>query len=227
MKNPYMILLGLLFPLVFNGLFFGLYNVSEANASVWLSYGMIHLAYLIIVCLPLLTPKSPTDSFIFGQILYAIATPYFIIELIVGLIFILWNPETITIPLVVQLLLFAGFLAYFLTQASADQKIAISQQERQQAVQPARDMIGKMKMLLTIAKNPELVRTLSKQFDSLYYSSTRQTSNTAPIDQELSDAIDELRAKLRAGDETSEQTKQLVTTIGNLILERKEAAKFS
>ncbi|MBO4907441.1 MAG: hypothetical protein J5486_10520 [Bacteroidaceae bacterium] len=226
MKNPFSILLSLLFLVAFNGLFFWLVDTANAPASVWISYACIHLAYLTILALPYIGPSGGTDGWFLNATLYTIVVPYFIFQLVVGVAFIIWKPESYTIPLLVQVLMWVGFLAYFLAHAASNKAITDSQRERQQALQPARDMVRDMKMLLAMVHDPEMKRTLNKHYDALYYSGTRQTATSANIDEDLSDAIASLRAHVRSGDESSEQTKKLVTIIGNLIAERKEAVKF-
>lgn len=65
------VLLILVFLIVFNTIFF-LVGILPHPLSVWLSYGFIHLAYLMVILTPLLTRKSSSAS-IFGASIFTIS----------------------------------------------------------------------------------------------------------------------------------------------------------
>ncbi len=225
MKNPFSIALSLLFLVVFNALFFWLVDTSNAPTSVWISYGFITLAYLTILALPYLGPKGGPDGWFLNATMYSIVVPYFLLELVIGIVFIVMRPESYTAALLVQALMWVLFLVWFLAQAASNKVIADNHKERMAANQAQRDMVGQMKMLMSIVKDPTLKATLLRHHDVLRYSATRQTPATEPIDIELEAAISSLRGLVRSGEESTEEAKRLTTLIGNLVLERKEAAK--
>ena len=86
-KSILYILLDLVFLAVFNTVFFTLGGTSHP-ASVWISYGFIHLAYIMVIATPVLTRNSSSAA-VFGFSLYSVSSVYFLAEFVVGLVFIL------------------------------------------------------------------------------------------------------------------------------------------
>lgn len=109
-KRVLIIILLSLFLVLFNAMFFLLGAHEGANASRWISYGAIHLSYLMMVFSPLIVRAAKSDK-VFGFPLTTVSMGYFCIEFIVGLIFILFNPEGWKAAFLVQLILFVLYAA--------------------------------------------------------------------------------------------------------------------
>ena len=109
-KSALWIILDLVFLIVFNTVFF-VAGGFEHPASVWLSYGFIHFAYLMVIATPFLIRKSSSAA-VFGFSLYSISSTYFLVEFIVGLIFVFLRQESVKAALIVQVII-AGIYAQF------------------------------------------------------------------------------------------------------------------
>ena len=81
------IILDLVFLIVFNVVFF-VAGGTKHEASVWISYGFIHFAYIMMLITPFLVKKS-TNTAVLGFPLYSISSAYFLVAFIVGLIFLM------------------------------------------------------------------------------------------------------------------------------------------
>lgn len=110
-KTVLWILLDLVFLAIFNTVFF-IAGGNDHPASVWLSFGFIHFAYLMVIATPLLVRKSSSAA-VFGFSICSISSAYFLVELVTGLIFIFMRSESLKIPLVTQVIL-AGIYAVIL-----------------------------------------------------------------------------------------------------------------
>ncbi|MBQ6553166.1 MAG: hypothetical protein IJL83_06085 [Clostridia bacterium] len=123
-KRVLIIILLSLFLVLFNAMFFLLGGHEGANASRWISYGAIHLSYLLMIFSPLIVRGVKSDK-IFGFPLATVSMFYFCIEFIVGLIFILFNPEGWKAAFLVQLVLFVIYatlaLVVLIAGATADE----------------------------------------------------------------------------------------------------------
>lgn len=95
----------ILFLVVFNTVFF-LLKGTDNLPSVWISYVAIHLAYIIAWMLPFLRMHSPS---IFGLSRIMILHAYFWIALLVGIIFIIFEPQNWKVAFIPQLLIFFIF----------------------------------------------------------------------------------------------------------------------
>ena len=105
------IILDLIFLVVFNTVFF-VAGGFDHPASVWISYGFIHFSYLMVIITPFLIRKSSSAA-VFGFSLYSISSAYFLLEFVVGLIFILIKSDSFKAALVVQIII-AGFYGVLL-----------------------------------------------------------------------------------------------------------------
>lgn len=111
------IVLMLLFPLVFNVLFFLLVDTGSMNATRWVSYAFLHVAFLTLL-LPSLLNKQNGEEKVLSWSLVAVATFYFIVECVVAAIFLFWWYKSDTayiVALITQVVLFALAMAVLLT----------------------------------------------------------------------------------------------------------------
>ena len=109
-KRVLIIILLSLFLVVFNVFFFLLKGYEGAHAPRWISYGAIHLAYFLMVFSPLIVRGMKSDK-VFGFPLATVAMGYFCLEFVVGLIFILFNPEPWIAAFLIQFIIFVIFAA--------------------------------------------------------------------------------------------------------------------
>lgn len=106
------IVLMLIFIALFNAVFF-LTAGFKNPVSVWISYGFIHFASLMVPVTAILAPKlagkgKAKESA--GCLIYSSSAVYFVVEFIVGLIFVIIRSKSYKIALVIQLIL-AGIYA--------------------------------------------------------------------------------------------------------------------
>ena len=73
-----------IFLIFFNLLFFILCG-TENNSSTWISYGFIHVAYLLLLITPLFNKENKGKA-ILSMTLFTISLFYFFIELMVGIL---------------------------------------------------------------------------------------------------------------------------------------------
>ena len=128
-KRALIIILLSLFLVLFNVMFFLLGGHDGANASCWISYGAIHLSYLLMVFSPLIVRGLKSDK-IFGVPLTAVSTGYFCLEFVIGLIFILFNPEVWKTAFLIQLILFVVYAALALIVLIAGAAAEESEKEK-------------------------------------------------------------------------------------------------
>ena len=118
-KNFLWVILDLIFLVIFNVVFFVI-SGTEHPASVWISYGFIHLAYIMLLITPKLIRKSSSSS-VFGFSLYSISSTYFLVEFIIGVIFIFAKPESYKVSLVVQIITFGIYAAMIISHIIANE----------------------------------------------------------------------------------------------------------
>lgn len=213
----------LVFLVVFNTLFF-LLSGTDNPTSVWVSYAYIHVAYFTILFLPVLKTKGDA-SYYLSSVLYGQAITYFILELIAGVVFIIYRMESPVWSLVVQTALWLIFVVLILGNAWANQTTAQSLEKRKQDIDAYQSMRMSLKRLMAKTDKPELKRLIADCSDKLEASSSRQTQESEKIDIEIEQAIASLRQSI-TGDDVEEST-SLARQLAGLIEERKTILKYS
>jgi len=121
--NILWLLLNSLFLVVFNLLFFLFIDTSNFNTTIWISYGFIHFAYLLLLLTPFMVRKSSVSTN-YRRPLYLITGACFIVELFVGIICILIAPERSKVAIILQTVLAALFLDCLLLHLIANEHTA-------------------------------------------------------------------------------------------------------
>lgn len=213
----------LVFLVVFNTLFF-LLSGTDNPTSVWVSYAYIHVAYFTILFLPVLKTKGDA-SYYLSSVLYGQAITYFLLELIAGVVFIIYRMESPVWSLVVQTALWLIFVVLILGNAWANQATAQSLEKRKQDIDAYQSMRMSLKRLMAKTDKPELKRQIADCSDKLEASSSRQTQESEKIDIEIEQTIASLRQSI-TGDDVEEST-SLARQLAGLIEERKTILKYS
>jgi len=213
----------LVFLVVFNTLFF-LLSGTDNPTSVWVSYAYIHVAYFTILFLPVLKTKGDA-SYYLSSVLYGQAITYFLLELIAGVVFIIYRMESPVWSLVVQTALWLIFVVLILGNAWANQATAQSLEKRKQDIDAYQSMRMSLKRLMAKTDKPDLKRLIADCSDKLEASSSRQTQESEKIDIEIEQVIASLRQSI-TGDDVEEST-SLARQLAGLIEERKTILKYS
>ena len=215
-------MLTLVFLITFNGLFF-LLSGTENPDSVWISYAFVHLAYFTMLFIPVYKTKGEASYYLTSS-LYVQAINYFLLELIIGVVFIVWRLEGITWPLITQAVLWLVYMVLILGNAWANQTTAKSLQKRQQDINQYQSNRMNIKRLLAWAEDAEVKRILVTCYDKLDISSSRQTIESESLDTEIAQTIELLKLNLRSGD--NRQSLDSVMNLHKLIEERKMLSKY-
>jgi len=184
------IILNSIFLILFNTLFFVI-GGKEHNASVWISYGFIHFAYIMLLVTPLLVRKFKNVA-IFGYPLLTISTTYFLIQLVVGVVFILLALSGYKTALLVQICL-AGLYGILLTiYMLANEYTAIAEEKRQVEIAYVKEASVKVKSLLDYIKDKELKKKVERVYDIISSSPVKTHEKLADVENVILQSIYEL-----------------------------------
>lgn len=190
-KVVLVILLDLVFLIMFNVLFLVLGGVKDRGASVWISYGFIHFAYLMVLLTPALTRKSSASS-LFGMTICEVSSGYFVIEFILGLIFILAKPETIKAPLCTQVILAGIYLVVLIIHLLANETTADNLQRQEEEVAFIKTASSRVKALLDKTDEKNLNKAIESTYDLLHSSPSKSCLAAKTYEKDVMDRIAEL-----------------------------------
>jgi hypothetical protein len=190
-------ILNLIFLVIFNALFFVLGGV-EHNVAVWMSYGFIHFAYLMLLLTPKLVRKGKSAA-VFGFSLYSISATYFLMEFVAGIVFILVKPETAGVALLVQLCLVGVYGIILVSHMISNEYTAAAEEKRQSQIAYVKDASAKLRRLLENMSDKETKKKVERVYDAIYSSPVKSHPNLAQMEIQILQSINELESAVATG----------------------------
>lgn len=197
-KTILKIVLYSIFLIGFNVFFFVL-SGSEHTASVWTAYSFIHIAYLLFVFSPLFIKKGKAAS-VYGYPIHVVATLYFIVELIVGVVFICVERASFILSFLVQFGLFLIYGIFLLTHLIANEKTADAVNVHDANVAYIKDASSKLALIINNAPDKQSAKYIERAYDCLHGSPTKSNNSVIYIEEEILKKIDALNSAVIAQD---------------------------
>lgn len=192
------IILDLVFLIVFNVVFF-VAGGTKHEASVWISYGFIHFAYIMMLITPFLVKKS-TNTAVLGFPLYSISSAYFLVAFIVGLIFIFTHPESYKMSLIVQVIIAGIYAIMLISNMIANEHTAESVERHEMELRYVKDASAHLKSIMDSVSDKAMRKKIEKLYDLLHSSPAKSNNSVRDYELAVLDLIDVLEDNLRRGD---------------------------
>ena len=223
-KNNYLkLILYLLFPVIFNILFFLLGEIPD-KLSIWVSYLFIHLAYLFLVASPYLTPKSKSRA-LFASTLSMISSLHFIITLIIGIVFILSNPDSYKTNGTIHLIITGIYFLIFLLTMLANENTSESEKNAEQGLKYIKDGSSLLQELKSLSSDIEIKRIIQNIYDILHSSPIKTTEEAMISEEIVLELLITLKTKIKSLDR--EEVKKNLSKIMEHINERNRILKYN
>ena len=197
-KQTLWILLDLVFLIVFNAVFFVAGGVNHP-ASVWISYGFIHFAYILLLITPFLIRKS-TNTAVLGFPLYSISSAYFIVAFVAGLVFIFIHPESYKMALIVQVIIAGIYAIMLFSHMIANESTADSIRQHEMELQYVREASCKLKRIMDSISDKQLCKKVEKLYDLLHSSPVKSNNSVRDYELAVLDLIDVLEGNVNRHD---------------------------
>lgn len=197
-KRTLWMLLDLVFLIVFNVVFF-VAGGTNHPASVWISYGFIHFAYIMLLITPFLIRRS-TNTAVLGFPLYSISSAYFIVAFVVGLIFIFAHPESYKGELIVQVIISGIYAVMLISHMIANESTADSIERHEMELRYVRDASSKLKGIMDSVSDKKLHKKVEKLYDLLHSSPVKSNSSVRDYELMVLELIDALEKNIDRND---------------------------
>jgi hypothetical protein len=196
-KTVLWIILDLIFLIIFNALFFVL-GGTEHNVSVWMSYGFIHFAYIMLVATPFLVRGGKSKA-IFGFSLLYISSGYFFLQFIAGIIFILFAPESINAPLLVQLCIAGLYGIILVANMIANERTAEAEEKRKFEIMYVKEASAKLKRMMGNISDKDAKKKVEQVYDIVNSSPVKSHPNISQMEKNIMQSINELEEAVTDG----------------------------
>ena len=215
-------MLDVVFLIVFNAMFFIL-GGTDHRASVWISYGFIHFAYLMLLATPLLVRKGQSSA-VRSFSLFSISSTYLLTEFITGVVFILVSPESYKAALLVQLCLAGIYALLLISNMLANEGTAEAEEKRQFEIDYVKKTAAELASLMNGMNDGDARRKVETLYDAISVSPVKSHPSVLSLESQFLAGIANLRGAIRANKRESiiAQSEALLT----VITERNRQLKF-
>lgn len=204
----------------FNVLFFLIVGIDNP-VSVWISYGFVHAAWIVLLCTPAMLNRG--DHPAVRAALYAQTIIYFLIELVAGCVFIYLRQESYTLALLVQVALFAVFMIIIFANARANvdtaQKEAVRAADKKQATQIAM----RIKMLSLKVNDTETRKQMLASYDRLMRTAVKNSPEVENLNLEIDGVITTMENAVADQDTIT----RCLGELNEILSQRDETLKFN
>ena len=196
MKNKIaFIIICSVFVVVFNISFF-LLKGNEVYAATWISYGFIHLAYIGVLITRFLDEKHEAADLVLSS--YLVSIVYFVVEFIIGIVFIIVNPIGFKVALIIQMVLLGSYLILLLSNVITNSKISDSLE----TAKYDRDYIKGVSSVIEAVKltlnDEQAMKLLNCLYDVIHSSQMKSSRSAMIIETEIEERIKKLERNISA-----------------------------
>lgn len=186
-----LLIVDLAFLIVFNLLFFVILGV-EHNAGVWISYGFIHFSYFMVLLTPVFYSKEFKSVAVGRMTIGGITGTYFFVELVAGIVFVVLNLNSMTIPLIVQVVLVLIFIVILIVNILANDRTADSDNIEEKQVSFVRNESLRVKALMDCSDNKEVNKKVESIYDLIHSSPFKSCEEASYYEGIIDTKINEL-----------------------------------
>lgn len=210
-KTLLWVALDLVFLIVFNTVFF-VTGGTDHTTSVWISYAFIHFAYLMVLVTPFLIRRSSSAA-VFGFSIYTISSVYFLVELVVGIVFIFLKQDSYKPPLIVQVVIAGIYAIILISHLIANESTADSIERHEQEVAYIKEASSRVKPMIGKLSDKKANREIGKLYDLLHSSPSKPSGAVYSLETSIMEMIENLEASVAANNiESSLSTVRKITT---------------
>ena len=218
------IILDLIFLLAFNILFFTMAGVKGHPASVWISYCFIHGAYGLMLLIPHMVTRGKSSD-VYGFSLYTIASAYFMIELVAGVIFILVHPEGWKGALIVQILLLAVYAFALLTSMLANEKTASNEARMQGELKFVRTATAQLEGIMGSVEDKDIRKLVEKAYDTARSCQVKSAPRVAALENGMMSQVGAIQRAVFGGNK--KEVEKEVELFGRMAAERERQLRMN
>lgn len=200
-KRIFWYLLDSVFLIVFNIYFFVLKG-TEHQLSVWISYGFIHAAYLILLLTPYFV-RQGSSAADYGRPLFVITYLHFYLSYLLGVIVFFVNPESHVISLLAHITITAVFSIALLSNLIANEHTAEAVEKREVELVYVKESASYLKSILNRITDKSLYRKVEMIYDLIHGSPIKSSNSVRQYEQEVTKQIQKLDIAVSQADNES------------------------
>ena len=188
----------LVFPLIFNAVFF-LSIKSLKDPSVCISYIFIHFGYIMLLLTPVFVRKEKAHP-VFGLSIHAVSSIYFLVEFVVGVVFIFLRMKTYKPALFAQLIISGVYLSIFLSHLIANEDSVTQKTKHVAEVSFIKESSSRLKQLSGKLMDKNADRQIRTVCDLFHASPVKSSEQVISLESEIMQSIQNLEGAVNQND---------------------------
>lgn len=221
-RNTLTIILDSIFIIVFNVLFF-LYGGAHSVSTIWICYGFLHFAYLMILITPLIESKGKTAS-LSRLTTYSISFLYFIATFAFAM-FVFFNRNsvgkiklTVISVVSIEIIIATLYIVILIINILINDTIAKKQTKHDTEKSFIKAISAKTKYIESLTTGQTLKNRLENLYVTAHTSPIHSSNEVAVYEEKIMGLLDELEKNIEQN--KSEKSAELITEIGRLLNKR-------
>lgn len=183
-------IIDLIFLAVFNIAFFLIIGVTTFTA-IWIAYGFVHFAYLLLLLTPLFLKKK-IDANLFGLSVLTISFVYFLIELLLNTILIFLGVIAI-LPILLSNIIITGiYLIILISSILATESITKNITKREIENGYIKEMSYVLESLIDRSDDKEVKKELTKAYDVVNSSPIKSNPAVSNLEIDIKNTINKI-----------------------------------
>ena len=171
----------------------------------------------MVLVTPFLIRKSSSAA-IFGFSLYSISSTYFLVELVVGIVFIFLKQDSYKLALIVQVIIAGIYAVMLISHLIANESTADNVERHEQEVAYIKDAASRVKLLVGKIPDKKSNREIEKLYDLLHSSPSKSNSTVHNLEVTIVNLIEELESAISY--ENKDEAVKLAVEITKTVEER-------
>jgi len=185
---------------------FGVFNMLaflipfDRNEVFWISYAFICLAFILQIAGTLETFRNLGAKAVFyGIPLFSLSIFYFIAEIFVGFIFMIFTQAPLTIVIMLQAILLAGYVIVAILAVMARDNVKSMDDNIRRNVLSIRMLQADIDYVASVAADGMLKAKLSKLSEAVRYSDPMSNDAVADVERDITNSVASLRVTVECG----------------------------
>ena len=192
-------------------------TLQTYSASRILNIICLNVAVIIFLFFIFINLKDANNKYLnYSKI--PIVLVYALLTIILSIILIIINPETVVSTVIIQVIIHGIFVISILTNKLADNTTESLEKNQNNRVEDIRRISNKLNTLLLEIKNDKLYKKIEKVYDSSRSLKVNINGNSEEIDNTILNLIDLLKIKINENNLT--EIENVITDINNKFMER-------
>ncbi|MGN0400978.1 MAG: hypothetical protein ACI4HQ_01800 [Acetatifactor sp.] len=217
MNKWFKFLIGTIFIAVLNVGFFLLVDSCDRETTFWISWVFIHIAFLVALIINVFVVEH--KKLIYGYTDMAISIAYFVVELVVGILFIMALPSHNIAAFLIQLILLGLFSMVYIGFLGMNRNIESAQQESKRNLMEFRSLVETMKTVKdAVEYSAPYRKTVEHAYDAMAGSPVHSEAGAAEIENAILTTAGQLKSAVFEKNE--EKVTRLCGKIEELVADR-------